>query len=411
MELSTIKCPACGHEFPITEIIKGEIERQKADLREQFVKEKEKLNKLKEDFEKQKSTLKIQLEEELAKKNKEWQEQQLKLMKSQTQTEVEALKKILSENEKIIGEAKKKELELMQLQRELKDTKENIEVEMAKRKLQWQEELEKKIRSKAEEEYQLKMKEMELTMESQKKLIDELKKKAEQGSMQLQGEAMEMALEEVLKSSFPIDTINEVPKGVRGADCIQTVKNSLGQECGKIVYESKRTKNFANEWLDKLKDDTRALGADIAVLVTEALPKDMNTFGFVNGIWICQFKDLVPLAFALRDRLIHVHEALKSSENKGEKMNMLYHYLTGNEFRQQIEAITEGFMKLKEGIAKERAMMEKQWKEREKQIEKIFLNTTHMYGSIKAIAGNAVGSVKYLDGENDLNQNHLLPDE
>jgi hypothetical protein len=410
MELSTVKCPACGHEFPITEIIKGEIERQKADLREQFVKEKEKLNKLKEEFEKQKSTLRFQLEEELAKKNKEWQEQQLQLIKNQAQNEVETLKKILSENEKIISEAKKKELELMQLQRELKETKENMEMEMAKRKLEWQEELEKKIRLKAEEEYQLKMKEMELTMESQRKLIDELKKKAEQGSMQLQGEAMEMVLEEVLKNSFPIDTINEVPKGVRGADCIQIVRNSLGHDCGKIVYESKRTKNFANEWIDKLKDDARALGADIAVLVTEALPKDMDHFGYINGIWICRFRDLVPLAFALRDRLIHVHEALKNSENKGEKMNMLYHYLTGNEFRQQIEAITEGFMKLKEGITKERAMMEKNWKEREKQIEKIILNTTHMYGSIKAIAGNAVGNIKYLDEEVNDENNKLLTD-
>jgi hypothetical protein len=410
MELSTIKCPACGHEFPITEIINDVIEREKAGLREQFVKEKEKLNKLKEEFEKQKSSLRIQLEEELTKKNKEWQEQQFQLIKKQTQTEVEALKKIITENEKIISEARKKELEMMQLRRELKETKENMEVEMAKRKLEWQEELEKKIRSKAEEEYQLKMKEMELALESQKKLIDELKKKAEQGSMQLQGEAMEMVLEDVLKNSFPVDTIQEVPKGVRGADCIQNVRNSLGQECGKIVYESKRTKNFSNEWIDKLKDDARALGADIAVLVTEALPKDMDHFGYVNGIWICRFRDLIPLAFALRDRLIHVHEALKSSENKGEKMNMLYHYLTGNEFRQQIEAITEGFMKLKEGIAKERAMMEKNWKEREKQIEKIFLNTTHMYGSIKAIAGNAVGSVKYLDEDGDSENKKLLPD-
>jgi hypothetical protein len=410
MELSTVKCPSCGHEFPITEIIKSEIEREKAGLREQYIKEKEKINKLKEDLEKQKSTLKIQLEEELAKRNKEWQEQQLNLLKNQAQTEVETLKKILSENEKIISEAKKKELELMQIQRELKETKENMEVEIAKRKLAWQEEIEKNIKSKAEEEYQLKIKEMELTMESQKKLIDELKKKAEQGSMQLQGEAMEMVLEDVLKSSFPIDTISEVPKGVRGADCIQTVKNALGHECGKIVYESKRTKNFANDWIDKLKDDARALGTDIAVLVTEVLPKDMNHFGFVNGIWICRFRDLVPLAFALRDRLIHVHEALKSSENKGEKMNMLYNYLTGNEFRQQIEAITEGFMKLKEGITKERAMMEKHWKEREKQIEKIFLNTTHMYGSIKAIAGNAVGSVKYLDEDSDEENKNLLTD-
>jgi hypothetical protein len=171
----------------------------------------------------------------------------------------------------------------------------------------------------------------------------------------------------------------------------------MGDFCGKIIYESKRTKAFTNEWIEKLKRDMRAQQADIAVIVTETLPKDMDSFGFKDGVWICRFTDVKPLAFLLRDSLLKIHIALISQENKGEKMQMLYNYLTANEFRQNIEAVVEGFLALKDGITREKIQMEKIWKEREKQLDKVLLNTTQFYGSIKGIAGNAVGDLKMLE--------------
>ncbi len=224
-----------------------------------------------------------------------------------------------------------------------------------------------------------------------------MQRKAEQGSMQLQGEVLELALEELLKNTFPFDEIEEVGKGVKGADCIQHVRNALAQPCGKIIYESKRTKAFTNEWIDKLKSDMRATQADIAVIVTEVLPKDMDHFGMKDGVWICRFVDLKALAFLLRDSLIKIHSALATQDNKGDKMQLLYNYLTGNEFKQQIEAIVEGFVFLRESLIKEKLQMEKIWKEREKQLDKVLLNTTHFYGSVKGIAGNAVGDIKLLE--------------
>lgn len=230
-----------------------------------------------------------------------------------------------------------------------------------------------------------------------------MQRKAEQGSMQMQGEVQELALEELLRSTFPFDAIDEVGKGVKGADAIQTVRNNLGQVCGKIIYESKNTKAFGGDWIDKLKHDMRASQADIAVIVTETMPKDMDRFGMKDGVWICNFNEIKSLAFVLRDSLIKIYAAQASQENKGDKMSMLYTYLTGTEFRQQIEAIVEGFTELQMGIQREKNAMTKIWKEREKQLEKVLLNTTNFYGSVKGIAGNAISDIKLLElgGEED----------
>ena len=208
---------------------------------------------------------------------------------------------------------------------------------------------------------------------------------------------LELALEELLKATFPFDTIEEVAKGIKGADCVQHVKNTVGDVCGKIIYESKRTKAFTNEWIEKLKKDMRAQQADIAVIVTETLPKDMEHFGFKDGVWICRFSDVKAVSFLLRDGLLKINSAIVSQENKGDKVQMLYNYLTSNEFRQHIEAVGEGFLALREGIIKEKIQMEKIWKEREKQLDKVLLNTSQFYGSIKGIAGSAVGDLKMLE--------------
>lgn len=224
-----------------------------------------------------------------------------------------------------------------------------------------------------------------------------MKRKSEQGSMQTQGEVQELALEEMLRSTFIYDMIEEVAKGVRGADAIQTVRNNTGHDCGKILYESKRTKAFSNQWIDKLKNDLIGQQADIAVIVTETMPKDMLHFGQRDGVWICSYQEVKGLSFVLRESLIKISVAMQSQENKGDKMVMLYNYLTSNEFALQITAIKEGFEAMKDSITKERTAMEKLWKEREKQLEKVLINTMGFYGSVKGIAGSAVPDIKLIE--------------
>jgi hypothetical protein len=185
---------------------------------------------------------------------------------------------------------------------------------------------------------------------------------------------------------------------VEGADCIQVVRNTLGEPCGRIIFESKRTKNWQAGWLEKLKTDQRNKKADIGILVTQVLPKDMDRFGERDGIWICGFTEVAAVAGILRKGILSVHELSKSQENKGEKMQMLYDYLTGKEFRGQLEAIMEGFMAMKNGISRERVQMEKLWKEREKQLEKVLINTSGMFGSVKGIAGASIADIPLLEG-------------
>jgi hypothetical protein len=285
----------------------------------------------------------------------------------------------------------------------LEEKQKNLEVEIEKRFLEKRKEIEESAIKREQELFDLKTKEYKLQMEQQQKLIEELKRKSEQGSMQLQGESQELLLEEILKENFPFDIIEEVGKGVEGADCMQIIRNNAGTVCGKIIYESKRTKAWSNNWVDKLKNDKRNKGADAAILVTQAFPKDIERFGEKDGIWLCGFTEVTSVSHLLRNGIIKVYEAQKAQEGKGDKMQMLYDYLTGNEFRGQVEAIMEGFMAMKQGITKERIQMEKIWKEREKQLEKVLISTSGMYGSVKGIAGASIGDIPLLDGnDNDL---------
>ena len=229
-----------------------------------------------------------------------------------------------------------------------------------------------------------------------------MKRKADQGSMQLQGEVQELLLEEILKTTFPYDTVAEVGKGVRGADCIQTVRNNFGVEAGKIIYESKRTKDFSNEWIEKLKSDMRTLGADVAIIVTQTLPKEMDRFGEKDGVYICTFSEVRSVALLLRNGLLKIYDAKKSQDNKGDKMVMLYDYLTSNEFGEQWNAIREGFMNMKISIQRERDTMEKLWKAREKQLEKVLLNAAHIKGSVEGIAGADAVNLSISDDDEPL---------
>jgi hypothetical protein len=254
-----------------------------------------------------------------------------------------------------------------------------------------------KIRKSEEDKNELKMKELLKQLEDQKKLTEEMKRKQEQGSMQMQGEVQELAIEEWLAAQFPLDGIEEIKKGARGGDCIQTVNTRSAQNCGTIYYESKRTKDFQVGWIEKFKADIRERSADIGVLVTDAMPSDMDRMGMRDGIWICSFEEFKALCSVLRESIVKLSSAIVSQENKGDKMSLLYDFLTSSTFRMQVEAIVEGFSQMKADLDSEKRSMARIWKQREKQIDKVVTNTIDMYASVKGIAGNAVQTVKALE--------------
>jgi hypothetical protein len=386
-----ITCPSCGHNFNAEQALSQHIEdKLKSEFNQKYKSLKAKLDKDAEDKEadlkKQLALEKSKLQKELEVKVKEDYELQFKNMSE----DLESKKK---ENR----ELKNKELDLLKKEKELKEEKEEMEMNLKKQMFEKTAEIEEAARKKAGEEIQMKMKEKDMQLQSMKDQLEIMNRKAEQGSMQLQGEAQELVLEELLKITFPFDLIEEVGKGVKGADVIHTVRNNFGKECGRIVYESKRTKAFSDGWIDKIKNDLRGQNADLAIIVTETMPKELDRFGVKEGVWICTFQEIKSVAMILRDSLLKIHAVKISQENKGDKMQMLYDYLTGREFRQQMEAIVEGFTSMQEGLTKEKNVTQKLWKEREKQIEKVIQNTIDMYGSVRGIAGNAVGEIRQLE--------------
>lgn len=402
---STITCPNCKHEFQIENALSQKIEDAiKGRYLKKYNEDKQKFEAEKAELAKEAEVIKLKgenqdkiLEDKLRLAKSQLEQDAIKKAASEMSMQMEMLNKELTEKSQKLKESQVKELELLQKEKQVKEREERLELDFQKRLMAGQKEIEDRIKKMESERSDLKIKELEKKLTDQAELVETMRRKAEQGSMQLQGEVLELALEELLKTAFPFDRIEEVAKGIKGADCIQHVKNNAGDFCGKIIYESKRTKAFTNEWIEKLKRDMRAQQADIAVIVTETLPKDMENFGFKEGVWICRFSDVKPLSFLLRDSLLKIHNALISQENKGDKMQLLYNYLTANEFRQNIEAVVEGFLALKDGITREKIQMEKIWKEREKQLDKVLLNTTQFYGSIKGIAGNAVADLKLLE--------------
>ncbi|RAK38863.1 UNVERIFIED_ORG: hypothetical protein DFS12_102335 [Chitinophaga ginsengisegetis] len=361
-------------------------------------------------------TLKQQQEEEvnrrvLAEKKQlqDTMEQELrKTITADFGSQLSALKEANQEQEEKLREARKQELEFLRKEQDLKTKEQELEIDLQKRLLEARSELADQIRREESErnslrdtEHQLRLRELEKQLEDQRKLAEEMRRRAEQGSMQLQGEAQELILEEMLRLHFPFDEVTPVGKGVRGADCIQLIRNQYGQECGRIIYESKRTKEFIKDWVEKLKADMRSQGVDVAILVTQTMPKDMERFGEKEGIWICTFAEVKALAYVLRDGIIKISGKLRSQENKGDKMHMLYEYLTGGEFAEQWKAIREGFMSMKLSIQRERDAMEKIWKAREKQLEKVLLNAAHIKGSIEGIAGSDSVDLQLLEDAAD----------
>lgn len=399
MNDNKIKCPNCGTAIDVDEILnhqaeekyKKEFEQKLQHSNAEILKQKEEFAKQQKEFEEKKAKENELFQKRLEQKSEELKEKITREQSLKIKEEFELnIKKLEEENaaRKEENQAlKNQRLELLKKEEALEEDKKNFELKLQEQKKFVKEELELKLKQEKDTEIELIRKEFKIKEEQQAKLIDEMKRKSEQGSMQLQGEIMELALEGLLKEAFPFDLIEEVGKGVRGADCMQIIRNNFGQVCGKIIYESKRTQAFSNDWIEKLKTDMRAQNADIAVIVTQTMPKDLDQFGEKNGIWICTYAEVRALAHVLRNSILKVFSVTKSQDNKGDKMHLLYDYLTSSEFGEQWKAIREGFLSMKHSIDTERNAMEKLWKSREKQLEKILLNASHISGSIEGIAG------------------------
>lgn len=419
-----IKCPNCAHSFPIEEVM---AEEYKKDLREKMVsftkhkeeefakKQQEFLAQQKQQeqiFEQQQKQQALAYEQKLAQEKKQLQtaleESLRKSIATDFENKLQMLNNANQESEEKLKLARAKELDFLKKEQAMKEKEAEMELQIQRKLQEQRAEMVEQIRKQETEknsiketEHQLRVKELEKQLDDQKKLAEEMKRKAEQGSMQLQGEVQELILEELLRNAFPFDLVTEVGKGVRGADCVHHVRNQFGQDCGKIIYESKRTKDFSMEWIEKLKKDMRSMGVDVAVIVTQAYPKGMDCFGEKDGVWICSFDEVKAVSYILRDGIVKLFSATKSQENRGDKMHMLYDYLTSNEFSEQWKAIREGFMSMKLSIQRERDAMEKLWKAREKQLEKVMLNAAHIRGSIEGIAGTDSIQLSLTDDEDD----------
>jgi len=296
---------------------------------------------------------------------------------------------LLNEKSEQVKELNVSKIEIEKLKREKEEIESKAKVE-AQLALSEELQLEKeKILKILEAQNELKLKAKDEQLEQIKRELDNAQRKVEQGSMQIQGEVLEVLIESWLSSQFPFDSVEEVKKGAFGADCIQIVHTREAQNCGTICYESKNTKAWSDSWITKLKQDMLKVHADIGVLVTSVYPRDMKRMGFVNGIWVCSLDEFKGSASLLRESLIQIHQNIKKEENRADKMSLLYSYMTGNEFSMQMTAIVDGFIKMKEELGKEKRSLMASWKRREKIIDGVLQNTTEMYGALQGIAGNS----------------------
>lgn len=397
-ENNNIHCPNCGVEIDVNDLLYHELEEQaQKKYQQQLATERKKLdaqqNALLQEQQKLQATVAQQVAESLEQERK-----QLQHKVEQEQSErIKAMEAELARQSEKVIQLNSAQAEVERLKREKQSLKSDIEASLQKQLNQQLSAEREKLRQQISADSELKLAEREQVITQLRNKLEDAQRQAEQGSMQLQGEAQELVIEEWLKQAYPLDNIEEVKKGALGADTLQTINTRQRRACGTIYYESKRTKSFQPAWIEKFKTDIQEKGADVGVLVTQALPEEIDSLGQIDGVWVCSFEQFRNLSQVLRQSLIQLSQALVVQENKGDKMGMLYDFLTSAEFRMQIEAIVEGFTQMKSDLESEKRAMQMAWKKREKQIDRVLLNTNSMYGSIRGIAGSAVQSVSLLE--------------
>lgn len=406
---NSIKCPECGAEIDVNEVLYHQLEdkiktsydkksaKEKQALQERLNEVEAKEEKIKKEKEKIDITIEQQVKTKLKAETSTLEKSIRKKVDEEKSEQFEELQKELGQKSEQLKEFNRTKAEVERLKRENNEQAEKIGLEKEKEFTQKLGEEKKKIKQQSDEDNALKIEELKLQLEEQKKLAEEAVRRAEQNSMQRQGEVQELELEKILRELHKYDEITEVKKGQRGADVIHCVITTQGVACGKIYYESKRTKNFDYNWLQKLRDDNLTVKADVLVLVTETMPDGQDKFFLKDGVWICSLWDVKPLSLVLRHGLLQIQSLTTTHQGRETKMEMLYNYLTSQEFSGQFGAIIEGFKSLQDNYADEKLKMQKIWKEREKQLEKILSNAVNFYGSIKGIAGASIPDIKMLE--------------
>ena len=408
----TIVCPQCKSEIklteslaaPLLESIRRDYEQRLTQKDTDVAKREKTLHEREAVLQKQKETLDEQIAQRIKHEQVRIAAEEGKKARLALNNElqeklrnIDELNMVLKQKDAKLADAQKAQADVLRKQRELDDAKRELDLTVEKRVQTDLAAAREKAKKEAEDEMKLKVMEAEQTIASMQKQIEDLKRRAEQGSQQLQGEVQELELEALLGTRFPRDTIRPVPKGEFGGDILHRVAGPLGQQCGTILWESKRTKNWSDGWLPKLREDQRAARAEIAVIVSQILPKDVETFGFVDQVWVAHPKVVLPVAIALRQTLIEIAGARQASEGQQTKMEMVYQYLTGPRFRQRVQAIVEAFSSMRDDLDRERKAITKQWAKREEQIDRVMQATVGMYGDLQGIAGKTLQEIEGLE--------------
>ena len=408
----TITCPNCHTEIKLTESLAAPLieatrrnfEQRLSSVHAEMAQQETALRAREEELAKAREAVDAQVADKLRCARAQIEADAARRVKlalagdmEQKAKEIAELQDVLKLRDSKLAEAQKAQADLIRKQRELDDARREFDLTIEKRVEEGLEATRARARKDAEEKLGLKVMEKEQTIASMQRQIEELQRRAEQGSQQLQGEVQELELEALLKTKFPGDLIQPVPKGEHGGDVVHQVMGPVGQSCGTILWECKRTKNWSDGWLPKLRADQRAAKAEFSVLVSQALPKGIEASDLVDGVWVTHARTVLPVAIALRYSLIEVAAARKATEGQQGKMEMVYRYLTGPAFRQRVQAIVEAFSSMREDLDREKKAIGKHWAKREQQIEQVMNATVGMYGDLQGIAGKTLGEIDGLE--------------
>lgn len=404
-EKNKTSCPNCGVDIDVNELLYTELEKQAQSKYQQQLKSEQariseresSLDELANQLQAQEQSIQKLVDKQLQDK---LSQERLKItneLESEQATRIKAMETELDNKSKKLVELNQAQAEVTRLKRESQELQSRVTLQLQEKFDQQLKAQSTQLQKELTEVSQFKVAEKEQIINQLKDQLSQAQRKADQGSMQIQGEVQELAIEQWLTETFVLDEIQEIKKGAQGGDTLQIIHTREQQNCGTIYYESKRTKAFQPGWIAKFKDDIQQKNADVGVLVTQVMPNDMESLGQIDGVWICTFAEFKNLSQVLRESIIQLNTSLNSQENKGDKMHMLYDFLTGNEFRMQIESIVEGFSQLQNDLVSEKRAMQSIWKKREKQIERVLLNTNFMYSSIKGIAGNSIQPISQLE--------------
>jgi hypothetical protein len=395
--INQLKCPKCGELIPVSETIYHQIEEEaRQNVNAEFAQQQNLIGEREQRLKEREDGLDKTIQDRIRDAQDRLQSEATAKAHQAVSVEIDDLRRQAAEKQSLLEASQQQELELRKQKRSIEEREKAVELELTRKLDEERLKIEEVIMRRLDEQHRLRDAEKDKKLNDAIKVNDELRRKLEQGSQQTQGEVMELQLQQLLSNAFPEDQIEPVPKGVSGADLIQRISSRTGNPCGTIMWETKRTKSWSDSWLQKLKDDQRVLKAEMAILVSDALPRDCENFKHISGVWITNSQCALSLAFALRLQLIEVEMTKLAAVGKNEKMEILYRYLSGSEFRQRVETIVEAFVEMQDELQEERRIAERRWAKREKQIQRVIANTSGMYGDLQGLIGTSLQAIPAL---------------